>query len=74
VTIHTDGWIKLDTKQLDEITKFDSGARNFNSTRGVYLVTQHLRATQHRFHFDGLRSSLFSSLLFRNPFRTLTAR
>jgi len=36
VTIHTDGWIKLDTKQLDEIAKFDSGARNFQSTRGVY--------------------------------------
>jgi len=50
----------LDTKQLDKIAKFDSSARNFHSIRGVHLVTLHLRAAQHRFVFDGLRSSLLS--------------
>jgi len=38
VTIDTDGWIKLDTKQLDKVAKFDSSARNFHSTRGVHIV------------------------------------
>jgi len=51
VTIRTDGWIKLDTKQLDKIAKFDSSACNFHSTRGVHLVTLHLRAAQHHFYF-----------------------
>jgi len=51
VTIRTDGWIKLDTKQLDKIAKFDSSARNFHSTRVVHLVTLHMLAAQHHFHF-----------------------
>ena len=38
VMIHADGWIKLDTKQLDKIAKFDSSVRNFHSTRGVHLA------------------------------------
>jgi len=56
--IHTDGWIKLDTKQLDKIAKFDSGARNFHSTRAVHLVTRHLRAAQHRFRFRRVKKQL----------------
>jgi len=47
MTIHTDGWIKL-----------DSSARNFHSTRGVHLVTLHLHAAQHHFHFRRVKKQL----------------
>jgi len=39
VTIHTDDWIELDTKQLDRFAEFDDGARNFHSTKGIHLKT-----------------------------------
>jgi len=32
VAIHIDGWIELDTEQLDRIAEFDNSARNFHST------------------------------------------
>jgi len=58
VVIHTDGWIELDTKQLDRVAEFNNSAHNFHSARGVHLVTLRPRATQHRFRFRRVENQL----------------
>jgi len=58
VTIHTDDWIELDTKQPDRVAEFDDSARNCGRVETNFVALR-LRARIASV-FDGLRSSFFS--------------